>query len=265
MTPARSPAAGARDDEDWLPPPRPCRLAADEVHVWRASLAQPAAVLEALARPLSSDERERAARYLVEADRRRSVIARGLLRLLLGLCLDRKPERLVFEIGPSGKPALASGDLGGGSSEPCFNVSHSGDWILVALAAGRPVGIDVELLRPDVACETIAARFFSPRERRDLASLPAERRVAAFFACWTRKEAFVKARGDGLSLPLDAFDVSLVPGAEPRLLATRPDPGEAASWRMAALHPGAGHAAAVVALGDGWHLRRWHWEGSGRP
>lgn len=247
---------------DWPPPPRPYRLPADEVHVWRAALAQPPDALASLARPLSPEERARAARYRAEVDRRRSVIARGLLRHLLGRVLDRPPDGLRFEAGPSGKPALAAEGEGEGATGPQFNVSHAGDWILVALAASRPVGVDVERLRPDVACEAIAARFFSAVECEALAGLPADRRPAAFLEGWTRKEAYLKARGDGLTLALDGFDVSLVPGAEPRLLATRHDPDDAARWRMASVPPGEGHAAALVARGHDWRLRRWSFGGS---
>lgn len=228
--------------------------------MWRAALSQSPYAMAALTRLLSPGERARAGRYRFEDDGHRSVIAHGLLRLLLAQCLEQPPACLSFESGEFGKPALAATVGSDRSAAPHFNISHSGDWILIALAMDRPVGIDVECLRMDMACETIAARFFSPRERQALASLPAEQRTAAFFECWTRKEAYLKARGDGLTLALDGFDVSLLPGRQPRLLATRHDPEDVTRWRMANVHPGPGHAAAVVARGFGWRLRCWHWE-----
>lgn len=246
-------------DQEWRRPPDAYRLPGGEVHVWRAALAQPAEALLALAAALSPDERARAARYRREDDRRRSVIGHGLLRQLLGQCLGEAPGELRFELGEFGKPALA-GPGTANRAGPHFNISHAGDWILIGLAADRPIGVDVERMREEVACDRLAERFFSRPEREALASLPPALRRAAFFACWTRKEAYLKARGDGLTLALDRFDVSLMPGAEPRLLATRHDPADAGRWRMAELDVGPDHAGAVVAPGPDWSLRRWHWQ-----
>src|SRR5205823_14824369 len=124
---------------------------------------------------------------------------------------------------------------------------------------GRALGVDVERMRADMATADIAARFFSPAECLALASLPSEMQCEAFFDCWTRKEAYLKARGDGLSLPLDQFDVVFVPGAEPRLLETRHDPSEAGRWTLRALDVGAGHKAALVVEGSNWTLRCLDW------
>jgi 4'-phosphopantetheinyl transferase len=212
-----------------------------------------------LAEVLSQDERARAERYHFEADRKRSIIGRGLSRLLLGHCLGESPGHLQFSYNPFGKPALAPGHV-----RPLqFNISHSGEWVLIALAVNRPLGVDVERKREEMATEAIAERFFSPAECSALAALPPALRCAAFFSCWTRKEAYLKARGDGLSLPLDQFDVAFVPGASPRLIATRHDPTEAQRWTLSELQVGCNYAAALAVEGADWTLKCWEWMADG--
>src|ERR1700738_3040122 len=185
-------------------------LVPDEVHVWRALLDQPRSSLSLFTQVLSANERARAERFYFDADRRRAIIARGLSRLLLGHYLGRPAHQIEFKYNAFGKPALADADC------PLqFNVSHSGDVILVATAIDRVLGVDVERIKQDMANAEIAARYFSPCEYRTLLALPPEIRGEAFFACWTRKEAYLKARGDGLSLPLDRFDVALAPARAP--------------------------------------------------
>jgi 4'-phosphopantetheinyl transferase len=178
----------------------------DEVHVWRASLNQLQEHLVRLMRILSPQERARAERFHFEVDRKRCILARALLRLLLGRSLGTFPHLVRFRHNDFGKPRLAP------ALHPLvqFNLSHSGDLVLIALGRGRALGVDVEQIRMDVATENIAVRFFSDNERRGLASVPPVLQREAFFACWTRKEAYVKARGDGLSLRLEQFDVSFL-------------------------------------------------------
>jgi 4'-phosphopantetheinyl transferase len=236
-------------------------LPQDEVHVWRADLNQPQGRLALLSGVLSAEERARAERYHFEADRKRSIIGRGLSRLLLAHCLGESPQRLRFIHNAFGKPALVGGHI----PHLQFNLSHSGDWILIALAFGRTLGVDVERQKEDMATEAIAARFFSPVECRALAALPAALRCAAFFSCWTRKEAYLKARGDGLSLPLDRFDVAFVPGARPRLIETRHDPAEADRWTLNDLQVGSDYAAALAVEGANWSLKCWDWPAEGTP
>jgi 4'-phosphopantetheinyl transferase len=174
--------------------------------------------------------------------------------LLLGLYLGRSAPQIEFKYNAFGKPGLAD------SSLPFqFNVSHSGEVILVAAAIDRVLGVDVEQIKPDMANGEIAARFFSRRECSTLMALPREMRAEAFFACWTRKEAYLKARGDGLSLPLDRFDVAFSPAENPRLLATRHDPAEASRYTLAALDAGPGYAAALAVEGSDWRLKCWEW------
>jgi 4'-phosphopantetheinyl transferase len=227
-----TPFESARGDE---------RLGADEVQVWLADLDRlPDA---ALAGSLSADERERGRRLRFDRDRRRFVAARGLLRGLLARHLGLEPGRLRFRYGATGKPFLA------GADGPRFNVSHSGGLALLAFAWGREVGVDVEQTRPVPEAETIARRYFSAREAAELARLPGSEREAAFFRCWTRKEAFIKATGEGLSRPLDAFDVTLAPGEPARLLRVAGEPEAACRYWLEDLSPGRGYAAALAVEG----------------
>jgi 4'-phosphopantetheinyl transferase len=228
-------------------------LPAGEVHVWRATLDAPRDVMARFSRVVSADEHTRAGKFHFEADRKRHIIGRGISRLLLGYCLGIAPGQLKFDHNEFGKPSLQVG------LPLCFNLSHSGELVLVALAHGRTIGIDVERIRKDMAQAEIARRFFSPRECAALAGLTPDKQCEAFFACWTRKEAYLKARGDGLSLPLDQFDVAFVPGEVPRLLATRHDPAEVHRWTIRALDPGYGCKAAVAAQGADWTLKCWDW------
>ncbi len=151
---------------------------------------------------LTGDERERAGRFHFQRDSSAFAISRGLLRTLAGRYLDAPPERLRFDYTPYGKPYLA-GQFAG--SPLRFNLSHAHELVLYAFTSGAEVGVDVEYLRPELAGAEIAERFFSPREVEALLTLPVEGRTEAFFRCWTRKEAFIKAVGQGLSFPLDQF------------------------------------------------------------
>jgi 4'-phosphopantetheinyl transferase len=231
-------------------------LPEDEVHVWRTTLDMVPSGLVQLRQILSLGEQERVSRFQFEVDRRRSVIGRGCLRLLLGQVLNLPANELQFEDDVFGKPSLLVEEAF--SLE--FNVSHSGDMVLIAITRGRAVGVDVEKIRTDLDIESVAAQFFSANEYRVLASLSGPTRYQAFFTCWTRKEAYLKARGVGLSLPLDQFDVSFLPDEEPRLLATRPDPVEASRWKLQTLDLSDDYAAALVAAGSAWKLRCWDWE-----
>ena len=230
-------------------------LPEDEIHVWRATLDGSSVRAAPLRQILSTEERARADRFHFDRDRMRFTIGRGLLRLLLGHCLGRAAHRVTFEYSSFGKPSLPAGQ------SVQFNVSHSGALILVAIARGRVLGVDVEQIRADMATAQIAQEFFSAIECRALATLPDSLQCDAFFSCWTRKEAYIKAIGEGLSMPLDQFDVAFLPGEEPRLLETRPEPAEASRWTLRSLEPGAGYKGAIVAEGAGWTLRCWDWCG----
>jgi 4'-phosphopantetheinyl transferase len=243
-------------DHIWHSPPGGLTLSSTEVHVWRTALDPAASCVERLRCNLSADELQRAVRFHFPRDRRRFTVARGVLRDILGRYLGVPPSELVFRYSTYGKPALVA-DVDDG--RVCFNVSHSHEMALLAITCGREVGVDIEFLGREIRGEEIAERFFSPRERATLRALPQEVKHQAFFNCWTRKEAYIKAHGEGLSLPLDQFDVSLAPGEPAALLETRSDPQDAWRWSMQALTPGAGYVAALAVEGQGWQLTCWQW------
>jgi 4'-phosphopantetheinyl transferase len=242
--------------QTWCQPPEELPWPHDDVHVWRRTLAWSEAAAHRLEQCLAPDERDKMERFRFEKDRRRYLVGRGLLRSLLGRYLDVAPQELRFETTAAGKPHLASGQR-----QLQFNVSHSGEYVLIAIADGRAVGIDVEEVRDDFDAGELAAHFFSSDEQRELEALTGRPKIEAFFECWTRKEAYVKARGEGLSLPLDQFDVSLRPGEPARLIATRPDPAEARRWQLSGLHVADGYKAALAVEGQGCTLRFWNCPG----
>lgn len=205
----------------------------EEVHVWRVRTDVPCD-----AASLDASERARAARLLREEDRLRFTAAHVALRALLGRVLGTEPGEVRFVEGPHGKPSLASG------GPIRFNLSHSGDLALVAVASGRELGVDLERHGP-VAIEDLAARYFSEAEARALAALPPDARRPAFFRCWSRKEAFLKACGSGMTLPLKSFDVS-IEATGPVALVTRPPAPDAAGYRIESLEIDADHAAALA-------------------
>ena len=237
----------------WQSPPRTLHLEKHEVHVWVTSLEQCNNSIAAHFDTLEGSERERAARFHFERDRNRFIVARGTIRSLLGEYLGIQPSQIRFDYNSYGKPSLAGGDQANQGIR--FNVSHSGDSGLFALCRNREVGVDVERIRPDFGTEEIAARFFSVVEAGALHALPPDQRAEAFFNCWTRKEAYIKARGEGLSFPLERFDVAHAPGQEPRLLCVRGEPHEEARWQMRDLAVGEGYKAAVVAEGNDWEMK----------
>jgi 4'-phosphopantetheinyl transferase len=224
-------------------------LADNEVHVWRADLTDATQAEKNWRTLLSVDESERSLRFRFAKDRQNFIAVRALLRRLLASYLDRAPEKLVFVYSPAGKPALYE-------SEIRFNLSHSGEVALLAFARNREVGIDLELVRRNVEVESIAHRFFSPHEQQELAAIDGDERFQAFFRGWTRKEAYLKATGAGLTLPLSNFDVSLSAGNPDCLLNPKQgQPQAIPSWRLCDLTTSGGYVAALCARGRDWVLR----------
>jgi 4'-phosphopantetheinyl transferase len=231
---------------DWSPAPEALRLEPGCTHLFRLDLDLPAERLDRLAGLLSPDEKERAARYLPEAVRRRFTAARGQLRQVLGLALGQPPDSIRFAQNEYGKPLLAGGGLQ-------FNVSHSQGFGLLALNPGSAVGVDVEAERDMTDLEGIARRFYASAEVQALFALPTGAQRGAFFSIWTRKEALIKATGKGLSFPLDGFAVPLGPAWGVPLAV------DGRTWRLYAVDAAAGYAAALVVEGEGGAVRGWDW------
>lgn len=204
------------------------------VDLYCHSLEPAAGRLEVLSALLSAEERDRAARFHFDKHRRYFTAARGILRELLGTYLGKPPSAIEFSYNPYGKPAVEG---------IYFNLSHSDNRALYAVSRAREVGVDIERINPSFADEQIPEQYFSPAEVKVLRALPKERQIEAFFNCWTRKEAYVKARGLGLSLDLQSFDVTLVPGEPAAFLRG------AGEWSIEAPEIAPGFAAAIVASG----------------
>jgi 4'-phosphopantetheinyl transferase len=243
----RSPA------QPWTLSPAVPALEGDEVHVWRVDVGSASSCRDVLWSYLAGDERQKAADFLFDDDRERFVVSRGVLRTLLGYYLRRHPGSLGFDYNPHGKPLLS------GDSDICFSTSHSHGLVLLAIARGRDVGVDIERVRADLGLERIAARCFSPREIATLHSLRNDLREEAFFACWTRKEALAKAEGKGLALPICRFEVTLIPEEPAMLLDTKGDPLEPTKWTLRGLIPAPGYVAALAIEGIGLRLSCWQY------
>jgi 4'-phosphopantetheinyl transferase len=216
--------------------------ATGEVQLWTVALDGETSQQDEYWKTLSEDERQRADRFRFERDRERFVRARGKLRSLLGEYLSQHPVDVRFTYGLQGKPGV-EGDLQ-------FNLAHSGGYALYAFSVGKAVGVDIEQLRPMDDAEALAERFFSPEECGDLMSVPVEQRNAAFFACWTRKEAFVKAVGAGLTLSLKSFRVSVLAGDQARLLRNDHE----GKWTLVDLRPPDEYRGAVAVQGGDCRL-----------
>lgn len=241
---------------NWVASSPHSEISEHEVYVWRIAMVQSEPVRRYYRNFFSLDEIERADRFHFDKDRNRFTIARGALRELLGGYLKIAPNQLSFVYGVQGKPALAEPY---NSSGLHFNLSHSGDIALLAVTRNREIGVDVEQIRADFASEDIAARFFAPEECAKLKTLPLHQRPDAFFSCWTRKEAYIKARGKGLSIPLDSFEVAFAPGEKPALVQVKTGDDNFSRWRMYALDPGEGYKGALISEGSTHEIRLLDW------
>lgn len=233
----------------WEAPPDPLRLLAEEVHVWRVTLDRaPLAVTRGWGQ-LAPEERLRADRFRFATHRDRFVLARAALRTVLSRYLATTPEALRFGQEPSGKPVLRVPD----PEALQFNLAHSADLALIAVARGRAVGVDLERMRRDLPLRRIAARFLAPGEVAELDAVPARFRPAAFFSTWTRKEAYLKAAGvggeRGLVAGLGQFAVSVRPGPGGPALVLSGRPAESTRWSLVDLAAGRGFAAALAVEG----------------
>ena len=240
----------------WPPPPPDISFKTDQVHVWCASLDQPIACITRLAKVLSKDEQERANRFIFDKDQHHFIVARANLRLILSLYLKTEADQLRFRYGPQGKPELT----GINDDSLYFNISHSHGLALFAVALDRTVGVDLELVRPLDDMDSIAQRFFSTEEYTAYRTLPPDEKPLGFFNCWTRKEAYIKAIGEGLSHPLTDFVVSIRPDQPAKLLHTKNNPEAAKDWSMLALAPAFNYVGAVVIEGQKAQISCWHWK-----
>ncbi len=230
-------------------------LGEDEIHLWAASLCLSAGVAEELLGVLSADERDRIRRLRVDRQRRRAAASRGLLRYLLASYTDTTPDHLRFEYGAKGKPALA-GPTPNGSLH--FSLAHSADLLLVGIARGHGIGVDIELMRPLSNVDRLAARCLSSTERALFRRVPSAQRSQAFLVCWTRKEAFAKAIGQGLALRPRRIEVTPPPELPARLLAVDGDRGKAAGWELFHLEPEPAHVGALAARKSERRIGAWN-------
>ncbi len=238
--------------DSWTLPPEAVELKYGEVHVWRAYLDCEPTVIRRLEATLAPEEKARANRFVFQKDRNSFIVSRGVLRELLGRYVNRPPEQLKFDYSWHGKPYLCADLI---EQRVQFNVSHSNGLALFAFALGRRLGIDVELVRRDFAGEKIAELYFSPQEVMELRGLPPSLQAEGYFLCWTRKEAYIKARGEGLHIPLESFHVSLTPGQPEHLRIA-----DSVCWSLRSLLPDVRYAGALVVEGRDWRLRCWEWK-----
>jgi 4'-phosphopantetheinyl transferase len=237
------------ENTTWSPATPGIQLSLNEVHIWRACLDLDSPIPDYHSTFLSNAERDRAARFVFAKDRDHFTVARIILRQLLGGYLGELPQKVDIEILQHGKPTLR-----GTTDIPSlrFNLSHSHGLVLFAFCLEHEVGVDLEKIRPEVAFEGIENNFFSPREREELAALPLALRPEGFFLAWTRKEAYVKAHGEGLQTSLEGFDVSLTPDKPAEL-----NSSDKERWSLYSLLPGKGFVGALVVEGQEHRLRFW--------
>jgi 4'-phosphopantetheinyl transferase len=229
-------------------------LSKDEVQLWRVDLKTIRSHETRWLDVLSADETNRASRFHFPTDRQNFIAARALLRTILASFLAVKPKDLIFRYSKKEKPSL---DLPYAESGVMFNLSHSGGVALYAFAVDRELGVDIEHVRRDFDVEAIARRFFSAHEQEQFAGVAETEKIEACYRCWTRKEAYIKATGDGLSLLLSQFDVSIEAGKKDALISTRPDDSHSNLWKLSDIAIGPEYLAAICVRGRDWKLKPW--------
>ncbi len=232
----------------WIPVPTDLTLLPDDVHVWRIDLDLPEAKLRELRKTLSDDEITRADRFYQKLHRHRFIAGRGILRTILANYLGIEPSQVQFEYEPLGKPILGSIF---GENRPCFNLSHSQGLGLCVVSCDRPLGIDLEYIRPMSDLLSLAKQFFAPSEYGLIQSLPPQEKQEIFFRYWTCKEAYLKATGVGLS-KLREIEITLSPSDSAKLK-------NVDDWNLLEIKPGDNFAAAVAIRGFGWQMKYWQY------
>jgi len=238
----------------WRFPPKDPQLAEKTIHVYRFTLDLPEGDIQVMTRLLSPDEISRANRFVYPLYKSQFIAGRAQLRMLLSRYVKQNPEDIIFSYNEYGKPFLKvlSGTVQ-------FNIAHSHVLGLAAITENKRIGVDLERVRTDIDYTQIAQQFFSPGEVNRLLALPIDIQLEAFYACWTRKEAFIKARGKGLSIPLDQFEVSFAPHLPPQLVHTATDEIGINDWSLYELRPGSGYVAALAVQGKDWTIQCWQW------
>lgn len=242
----------------WNAPPTQHLLSGKDVHIWRAGLDLPIKGVQELKEKLSIDERIKSEHFRFERDRSQFIAARGILRLILGRYLGVEPSTIRFCYEKHGKPRLHKAFA---TTDIQFNLSRSEGLALYVFTRGHDVGVDIEYMREISEMEQIVERFFSIKDRVFFGTLPASEKQDSFFHWWTRKEAFVKATGDGLSYPLDAFDAALAEEESIESLGILGRAKEGTRWSMWDVTPAEEFAGAVAVEGRGWDVRYWQWPG----
>lgn len=242
--------------DSWTPGPRHVSLGSREVHVWRAPLDMATEARARMSLTLSPDEQARAARFATDKLRHRWVAGRGILRTLLASYLGQPATEIRFRYGEHEKPYLAGATL---EDTLHFNVSHSHDLALFAFSRDQEIGVDLEWVRSDLEQTAIATRFFSNRESETLENLPADEQIEYFFALWTCKESFVKAKGGGITFGLDRFDVQLEPGGDSAPIVSNEPRERFAPWFAYRLDPGSGFAGALAIEDPDPQVSLWNW------
>ena len=239
---------------DWISSPGNIELKPDSVHIWSVHISQNKSNLTYFWDLLSTDEQKKANAFYFSKDKNCSIIARGVLRELLGSYLKIDPKHIEFQYGKNGKPMF------GNPENIEFNISHSGDVIIFGFTKNNEIGIDVEYIKQDPELLEIASNFFSDEEVKSLYELDTSERLLGFFNCWTRKESFIKAKGDGLSFPLKEFVVSLSPYKKTALLKTKWDANEKSKWVLESFVPSSGYVGAIAVQGriKSLHYLKWN-------
>ena len=240
----------------WLNPPDNLIIREKEAHIWRTDLELHDCLQSSLLKLLSPDEKNRAQKFRFAEDKRNYIVARGILRSLIGKYLNINPAQISFQYNEFGKPKIAD------NNPLHFNISHSRNIALFGFTNKMNVGVDVEWVNPNIEVKDIASSFFSTNEILKLLALPEKQQALGFFNCWTRKEAFIKAVGEGLSFPLDKFEVSLEPGKTAKLLATDWDPKAVSNWSMYTMSPKADFVGSLVIEGIVEKVKFWNWQKS---
>jgi len=239
----------------WPEPPDNLSIGASEVHVWFAALDQPPEVLERFHASFSVDEQQRAERFRIGNLRNHYVAARGMMREVLARYLGTSSQSLAFTYAAHGKPSLASSWRDTGLD---FNLAHSHCAAVLAVTQGEPIGVDIEQIRPMPNAGALMERFFAAEEIDAWKRLNEKLRLEAFFRGWTRKEAYLKAVGSGLSFPLDRFCITIDPSQTPRVLSIDGDVKEAARWWLTSFDPAETFVAALAMRGTPRTLRLWN-------